>query len=70
MKYLQSYLKRFNESVDNIDEIKQTIKDILLPISDMGYDISITDNRNIEDSTYFIRTGKFYIRVVGYTDTA
>jgi hypothetical protein len=70
MKYLQSkseYLKRFNESVDesNIDEIKQTIKDILLPISDMGYDISIT-----EDPTYFTRTGKFYIRVVGYTDTA
>jgi hypothetical protein len=58
------YLKRFNESVDNIDEIKQTIKDILLPISDMGYDISIT-----EDPTYFIRTGKFYIRVVDYTDT-
>ena len=59
------YLKRFNESVDeyNIDEIKQTIKDILLPISDMGYEISIT-----EDPTYFIRTGKFYIRVVGYTD--
>ena len=57
------YLKRFNESVDNIDEIKQTIKDILLPISDMGYDISIT-----EDPTYFIRTGKFYIRVVTYTD--
>jgi hypothetical protein len=68
MKYLQSkseYLKRFNESVDesNIEEIKQTIKDILLPISDMGYDISIT-----EDPTYFTRTGKFYIRVVGYTD--
>jgi hypothetical protein len=62
------YLKRFNESVDNIDEIKQTIKDILLPISDMGYEISIT-----EDPTYFknssVRTGKFYIRVVGYIDT-
>lgn len=67
MKYLQSYLKRFNESVDesNIDDIKQTIKDILLPISDMGYEISIT-----EDPTYFTQTGKFYIRVVGYTDTA
>jgi len=61
------YLKRFNESVNesNIDEIKQTIKDILLPISDMGYEISIT-----EDPTYFAQTGKFYIRVVGYTDTA
>jgi hypothetical protein len=71
MKYLQSksvfeqhYLKRFNESVDNIDEIKQTIKDILLPISDMGYEIIIT-----EDPTYFAQTGKFYIRVVTYTDT-
>jgi hypothetical protein len=59
------YLKRFNESVNNIDEIKQTIKDILLPISDMGYEISIT-----EDPTYFAQTGKFYIRVVTYTDTA
>lgn len=60
------YLKRFNESVDesNIDDIKQTIKDILLPISDVGYDISIT-----EDPTYFTQTGKFYIRVVTYTDT-
>ncbi len=83
MKYLQSksvfeqhYLKRFNENVDEsnkrldwyenlqaIEEVKQTIKDILLPISDMGYDISIT-----EDPTYFIQTGKFYIRVVTYTD--
>jgi hypothetical protein len=65
------YLKRFNESVDksNIEEIKQTIKDILLPISDMGYDISITNDQNLDaDPTYFIRTGKFYIRVVGYTD--
>jgi len=61
--YTMKYLKRFNESVYNIDEIKQTIKDILLPISDMGYDISIT-----EDPTYFAQTGKFYIRVVGYTD--
>ena len=59
------YLKRFNESVYNIEEIKQTIKDILLPISDMGYDISIT-----EDPTYFAQTGKFYIRVVTYTDPA
>ena len=40
------YLKRFNESVDesNIEEINQTIKDILLPISDMGYEISVTDD--------------------------
>jgi hypothetical protein len=30
------YLKRFNESV-NEDDIQQTIEDILLPITDMGY---------------------------------
>jgi len=35
-----------------------------LPISDMGYEIIIT-----EDPTYFTQTGKFYIRVVTYTDT-
>jgi len=46
--YTMKYLKRFNESVDesNIEEIKQTIKDILLPISDMGYDISVTKDES------------------------
>ena len=63
MKYLQSYLKRFNESVDNIDEIKQTIKDILLPISDMGYEISVTDDVDFNGEL----TG-IIIRVVRYTD--
>ena len=57
------YLKRFNESVDeyNIEEIKQTIKDILLPISDMGYQINVTN---------YVDYGAEYlqIRVVGYTD--
>ena len=70
--YNMKYLKRFNESVNksNVDDIKENIKDILLPISDMGYEISITDDRNLDaDPTYFIRTGKFYIRVVSYTDT-
>ena len=39
------YLKRFNESVENIsDDVKQTIKDILLPISDMGYEISVSED--------------------------
>ena len=60
------YLKRFNESVDksNIDEIKQTIKDILLPISDMGYEISVTDDVDFNGEL----TGVI-IRVVSYTDT-
>ena len=57
---MMKYLKRFNESVDNIDEIKQTIEDILLPISDMGYQINVTNYVNYEE---------VQIRVVGYTDT-
>ena len=53
------YLKRFNESVDeyNIEEIIQTIKDILLPISDMGYEISVVENNK-----------EFVIRVVSWGD--
>jgi hypothetical protein len=60
------YLKRFNESVDksNIEEIKQTIKDILLPISDMGYEISVVDDVDFNGEL----TGVI-IRVVRYTDT-
>ena len=39
------YLKKFNESVENVsDDIKQTIKDILLPISDMDYEISVSED--------------------------
>ena len=39
------YLKKFNESIKNIDDdVIQTIKDILLPISDMGYEISVVKN--------------------------
>ena len=56
------YLKRFNESVENIsDDVKQTIKDILLPISDMGYEISV-DEDNKDGFPQLI------IRVVRYTD--
>jgi hypothetical protein len=60
------YLKRFNESVDksNIEEIKQTIREILLPISDMGYEISVTDDVDFNGEL----TGVI-IRVVSYTDT-
>ena len=61
------YLKRFNESVDesNIDEIKQTIKDILLPISDMGYDISVTeDNGNLRNNALFPKIDTLIIYIV------
>ena len=37
------YLKRFNES--NTDDVIQTVKDILLPINDMGYNVSVTEYR-------------------------
>ena len=41
------YLRKYNESSEN-DSVKQTVKDILLPISDMNYDISVTgDNENL-----------------------
>jgi len=64
--YTMKYLKRFNESVDksNIEEIKQTIREILLPISDMGYEISVTDDVDFNGEL----TG-IIIRVVSYTDT-
>jgi hypothetical protein len=60
------YLKRFNESVDksNIEEIKQTIREILLPISDMGYEINV-----IDDVDYSGELTGVIIRVVSYTDT-
>jgi hypothetical protein len=59
------YLKRFNESVDksNIEEIKQTIKEILLPISDMGYEVSVTDDVDFRFSFEGELTGVI-IRVV------
>ncbi len=66
MKYLRRF-KRFSETIDeslsnesNTDDVIQTIKDILLPISDMGYDISI-----IEDKANF---PQFVIRVVSWGD--
>ena len=34
------YLKRFNES--NTDDVIENVKDILLPINDMGYDVSVS----------------------------
>jgi hypothetical protein len=49
------YLKRFNES--NTDDVIENVKDILLPISDMGYEISVTEYRS-----------ELAIRVVTWTD--
>jgi hypothetical protein len=59
------YLKRFSETLDeslinewNTNDIIQTIKDILLPISDMGYEISVV----LDDELGLI------IRVVSWGD--
>jgi hypothetical protein len=59
------YLRRFNESVDHKidDNLKQTIRDILLPISDMGNKIGIS-----EDIDLFSRSPQLIIRVVSWTD--
>ena len=56
------YLKRFKES--NTDDVIQTVKDILLPISDMGYEISVDEGiyyKQFSDS-------ELVIRVVTYVD--
>ena len=71
--YNMKYLKSFNESVDesNIEEIKQTIREILLPISDMGYEISVTDDAAGQIWWRPSGGGKLtclIIRVVRYTD--
>lgn len=54
MLYIKSY-KIFESEKVNV--MLQTIKDILLPISDMGYNPSVVDN-----TVYYI------IRIVTYTD--
>lgn len=54
------YLKRFNES--HTDEIIENVKDILLPINDMGYNVSVN---------HYILNGEInqlIIRVVTYVD--
>ncbi len=56
------YLKRFNESHN--DDLIQTIEDILLPISDMGYEISVFQGplSTKDDESQLI------IRVVSWVD--
>lgn len=59
------YLKSFNESTVHLTykQIEEEIKDILLPISDMGYDISVNFEKDFD-------TYRYYVRVVIYTDPA
>ena len=71
MRYLQSksvfehYLKRFNKS--NTDDVIETVKDILLPISDMGYDISVReDNENLRNNALFPKIDTLIIYIVSH----
>ena len=57
------YLKRFNES--HADDIILNIKDILLPISDMGYDVSVReDNENFRNNAQFPKIDTLIIYIV------
>jgi hypothetical protein len=56
MRYLKRYKVFESTEIKEVDDIKEMIMDILLPISDMGYNISVND------------TTQFTIRVVIYTD--
>jgi hypothetical protein len=61
-------MREFNESVKNIsNDVKQTIKDILLPISDIDYTISVSESPFFDFRGEQIGT-ELTIRVVTYTD--
>jgi hypothetical protein len=66
------YLKSFNESgKDQIEEIKQTIKDILIPISDKGYEIVVITERLIPGDFFFpdaFNGSEIIIKVVDFKD--
>jgi hypothetical protein len=56
------YLKRFNENFVHLyEEIKETIEDILIPISDMGYKIETWSPIESTLSNYYIN-----IKVVSF----
>jgi len=62
-----SVQKRVADKIKEVEYIKETIKDILLPVSDLGYNISITDNA-LDSGPFYKSPTKFIIRVVIYTD--
>lgn len=57
------YLKSFNESNNFLTytEFMEQIKEVLLPISDLGYDIGVEMTKNID-------TNRIYVRVVRYNE--
>jgi hypothetical protein len=65
-----SVQKRVADKIKEVEYIKETIKDILLPISDMGYNISIQKLLDIRltSGPFYKSPTEFVIRVVIYTD--
>lgn len=64
---LQTRIESIEDNISQVEEITQTIKDILLPISDMGYNISVTDN-TYNSGPLYKSPDEFTIRVVSYVD--
>jgi hypothetical protein len=64
MRYIKSY-KIFESEKVNV--MLQTIKDILLPISDMGYNPSVVDN-TVDWGPFVKDPTELIIRIVTYTD--
>jgi hypothetical protein len=63
MKYLTPY-KLFESNETNYDDIKETLREILLPISDKGYEIVVTDDVDLNGEFIGI-----IIKVVDYKET-
>jgi len=70
MKWLKTY-----KIFESKEDIIQTIKDILLPLSDLDYTISVTQNNLYRGDFNMLRHGanrsigyEFIIRIVRYTD--
>lgn len=63
----ESVYKRIEDNIAQVEEITQTIKDILLPVSDLGYNISVTDNTT-NSGPFYKSPNEFIVRVVSYGD--
>jgi len=68
MRYLKRYKVFESTEIKEVDDIKEMIMDILLPISDLGYNISVNDNSDFGITFGLIGGIEFTIRVVIYTD--
>ena len=67
--------EKVSNKIKEVDDIKEMIMDILLPISDLGYNISITEHpflklkiNTIDRGPIYKSPTEFTIRVVIYTD--